>query len=156
MIRNHYKFLAVLTAIFVAITVVLPVTADAKIAAKKKAVSGKAVAKKTNNAVVKVALSNSIEESVDFAEPASKCLTKQIRDLNQKAEKQLETDVAKYGEGHDESVKNYRYRLNMAWDAMNLPYCGFGSASSLKDEVHSFKKSIDRARADFLKETKKK
>ncbi|MBI5654713.1 hypothetical protein HZC53_03620 [Candidatus Uhrbacteria bacterium] len=156
MIQNRYKFFALLTAILVIPTIILPVSAEAKVVVKKKVTSIKATAKKTSKAVVKAALSDVIEETADIIEPASKCVTKKVRDLNEKAEKQLKIDVTKFGEGHEKSVENYRYRLGMAWDAMNLPYCGFGGASSLTDEVHSFKKSIDRARADFLKETKKK
>lgn len=156
MMQTHYKFFAVLTAIFVVTTIVLPVSADAKVVAKKKVISIKTVAKKTSSAAAKAALTKIVKETAVDVEPASKCLTKQITDLNVKAGKQLEVDVAKFGESREKSVKNYRYRLGMAWDAMNLPYCGFGSASSLAYEVHSFKKSIDRAREDFLKETKKK
>ncbi|MFA5185520.1 MAG: hypothetical protein WC551_03460 [Patescibacteria group bacterium] len=145
-----FKFLALLTAIFVVFNCYQPTEAQAKVITTKKPV---AVKKPVKAVVFKAALKESAAEEI-LEEPVSRCLTQQIKNLNVKGIKQMEADIAKRGKGHEKAVEEYRYRLNMAWEAMSLPYCGYGSKTGLADEVHSFKKSLDRARADFLKETK--
>lgn len=145
-----FKFLALLTAIFVVFGCYQPIEAQAKVTTKKKVV---AVKKPVRSTVFKAALKESAVEEV-AEEPVSRCLTQQIKNLNAQGIKQMEADIAKRGNGHEKAVEEYRYRLNMAWEAMSLPYCGYGSKTGLADEVHSFKKSIDRARVSFLAATK--
>lgn len=145
-----FKYLALLTAFFVVFYGLQPLEAEAKTVTKTKASSAKKIVKKT---VYKAVINKpAVVEVLEV--PVSKCLTKQINNLYTQALKQIDIDVTKRGTDHEAAVQKYKFRINMAWEAMNDPYCGYGNTSGLADEVHSLKKSIDRARSDFLKETK--
>lgn len=154
MLTNQAKKLAVLTVIVAIFGVSL--AADAEAATKPKTTKNKAEStKQAKSKTLKIAAvkTEKVEEEI---EPVSKCLVKTIIELNAKAIKQMEADIAKYGKLKESANDRYKYRLDMAWGAMQDPYCGYGGAYGLRDETHSFKKSIERARADFLKEVKKK
>ncbi len=154
MISDKAKKIAVLTAI-VAIFGAFAAT-DASAAVKQKTPKKKVVAtKQAKVKTVRIAAvkTEAVEEAI---EPTSKCLVQTIKNLNAKAVKQMEADIEKYGKNSEAASAKYKYRLDMAWGAMQDPYCGYGGAYGLTDEIHSFKKSIERARADYLKETKKK
>lgn len=85
----------------------------------------------------------------------SKCLGNGIRAIYNAAVKQMEKDIAKDGTGNDEAVKRYRGNLQLVWEAMNEPYCGYGSRG-VSAVTKSFNKTINRTRTEFLKATKVK
>jgi hypothetical protein len=145
---NKLRNLAVLTAILVIFGGLAANHAQAstvKLKKKKTVVATKQFKFKT----VRIATVKS-EPSELMQEPVSKCLIATVKDLNAKAIKQYGADAAKYGKGHEKALERYKYRLDIAWEAMNNPYCGYGNKTGLADEIHSFKKSIERARGDFL------
>lgn len=153
MFKNNATKIAVLTAVLVVFGGAL--ASDVQAATKTKTVKKKAVATKQIKAkTVKIATLKVVPDE-EISEPVSKCLVKTIIDLNAKAKKQLAADMAKFGKGHEKSVERYQYRVDMAWQAMNDPYCGYGQKTGLADEIHSFRKSVDRARGDFLAEAKR-
>ncbi|MDD2785889.1 MAG: hypothetical protein PHS79_03280 [Patescibacteria group bacterium] len=87
--------------------------------------------------------------------PTSKCVTATTKSQHATFVARMEKDVAPYAgnEKAQTTIKNYRDKLATAWAAMEDQYCGYGSygaASSIK----SYTKSIDRARAEFLTDTK--
>lgn len=153
MFKNNATKIAVLTAVLVVIGGSL--ASEVQAATKTKTVKKKAVATKLVKAkTVKIATVKAVPDE-EIVEPVTKCLIKTIIDLNAKAQKQLSADIAKFGKGHEKIVERYQYRIDMAWQAMNDPYCGYGQKTGLGDEIHSFRKSVDRARGDFLAEAKR-
>lgn len=152
MIRESAKYIAGLTVICAALIGLQAAEAQAATAPKKA--KKPAAAKTAKPKPAKTPAVTSAEP--ETAEPASNCLVPSILKLHAEAVKQLDKDVKKAGTDHVKAAAAYRDRIALAWEAMNLPYCGYGSKAGLADEIHSFKKSIQRARADFLAATKKK
>ncbi len=83
----------------------------------------------------------------------SRCLTPSIRALHSQAQKQMQSDIAKYGPGHEKAVQVYTSKLATTWSAMSEPYCGIGSRG-VAAVKKSFIKSISHIRAEFLKAVK--
>jgi len=153
MLTNKAKFLALLTAVIVVFGGTL--TSDVQAATKTKAVKKRLVTtRQVKPKTVRIATLK-LEPSEVADEPISKCLVQTIKDLHTKAQKQFDLDVAKYGKDRAGAVDRYRYRLDISWEAMNDPYCGYGQKTGLGDEIHSFKKSTERARGDFLAAAKR-
>ncbi len=94
------------------------------------------------------------KDEKNFQNPTSRCLTKDMVALNNKAVKQMGANIAKAGEGHDAAVKRYNGKLTMVWSAMAEPYCGYGSRGKAAVKK-SFIKSIERAHAEFIGAVKK-
>ena len=90
--------------------------------------------------------------------PATKCVTAATVKLKTAAVTQMEKDVAPHMEKGDEAmlkvIEIYRQVLATAWVAMEEPYCGYGAYGS-KSAVKSYSKSVLRARAAFLVQSKK-
>lgn len=95
------------------------------------------------------------DEKVEINNPTSRCVTAATKASHAQSLKQGEADAKKYnlttestGAG-GKAYANYRAELDLAWDAMNEPYCGFGAFGTTA-AVKSYKKSVDRARNRFL------
>ncbi|MEO5927052.1 MAG: hypothetical protein ABIO72_00070 [Patescibacteria group bacterium] len=89
------------------------------------------------------------------AEPTTKCITATSKTKRVAAVDRLEKDVAPYAKNEKSAaaVQAYRDTLEVAWSALEQPYCGYGKegpASAIK----SFGKSADRARLAFLDSVK--
>jgi len=84
-----------------------------------------------------------------FANPVTRCLTKEITAMYQKAVAQSKKDIAGKGIGHEKAVQTYQDKLDISWDAMHEPYCGYGSYG-LVAVKKSFQKSLNNARTQFL------
>lgn len=85
---------------------------------------------------------------------ATRCLTKEMKLLNQRAVTQMAKDIQKFGTGHEAAVKLYREKLTIIWKAMSEPYCGYGSRG-MRAVRGSFTKSVNKTRAQFLAATKR-
>lgn len=84
---------------------------------------------------------------------ATRCLTKEMKLLHQRAITQMEKDVQQFGINNEAAVTLYRDKLTMIWGAMSEPYCGYGSRG-LRAVRSSFSKSVNKTRAQFLSATK--
>lgn len=85
--------------------------------------------------------------------PVSKCVTAKTSATHASVTARMEKDIAPYASESKAAaaIQQYREGLVTAWNAMNEPYCGFG-VYGIASAVKSYTKSIDRARAAFLKE----
>ncbi len=90
----------------------------------------------------------------NFADPTTRCLTPTMKNLHDKAVKQMESDITKAADTHDAAVQTYRQNIDIIWSAMSEPYCGYGS-QGLTAVQNSFQKSVNRTRATFLAALKK-
>jgi hypothetical protein len=88
----------------------------------------------------------------DFKNPDTRCLTAEMNKRHEDAIKQMETDVAKHGQGHEDAVKEYKEKIDILWSAMHEPYCGYGS-QGMKAVKHSWDKTINNSRTAFLEAT---
>jgi len=92
-----------------------------------------------------------------FADTAisSKCVTAATKATHANVLAQMEKDIAPYGKtaGAQVAIKKYADGLETAWDAMNEPYCGYGSYGNAS-AVKSYSKSFNRVRTAFLAEVK--
>lgn len=84
-----------------------------------------------------------------FDDATTRCLTPEMKALHAKTLAQVETDVKKKGDGHTDAVSTYKEKIDMVWSAMEQPYCGYGSRG-MSAVKHSYLKSIERIRAEFL------
>lgn len=85
----------------------------------------------------------------NFDDAASRCLTKEMKALHAKTLARMEADLKVNGEGHEEAVSTYKDKIDIVWSAMEQPYCGYGSRG-MTAVKHSYNKSIERIRAEFL------
>lgn len=83
--------------------------------------------------------------------PTTKCVTPTTIAMRDAAVAQLEKDVAPYKEktATAGAISLYRQELQLAWEAMEQPYCGYGSYGA-KSAVHSYSKTVSRARSEFV------
>ena len=83
--------------------------------------------------------------------PTSKCVTATTEATHNAAVTQMNKDIAPYA--IDAKVANvieqYKQNIETAWQAMQQPYCGYGSYGTAS-AIHSLSKSIGRARSTFL------
>jgi predicted membrane-bound mannosyltransferase len=93
------------------------------------------------------------DEKVAIADPTSKCLTKEMTALHAATVAQMDKDIAAAGDRHASSTEMYREKVDIVWEAMHEPYCGYGSMG-MKAVKKSYKKSVERIRQAFLLETK--
>ena len=82
--------------------------------------------------------------------PASKCVTTATKNSHNAAVARMEADIKPFlGKPEaNASVAAYREAIATAWDAMEEPYCGYGSYGAAS-AVKSFGKSVVRAQSAF-------
>ncbi len=91
----------------------------------------------------------------NFDNPASRCDTPSMRKLHAQNIGIMKQDIESLGDKAGEgAVKDYQWKLDVIWDAMTEPYCGYGSRG-VSAAKKSYNKSIDRARGEFLASAKK-
>lgn len=91
----------------------------------------------------------------NFSNPTSRCDTPAMRKLHAQNVGIMEDDIEHFGdEAGDKAVESYKDKLDIIWDAMAEPYCGYGSRG-VSAAKKSYNKSIGRARAEFLAQAKK-
>jgi len=139
--KNHPIAIFFALVAIVGLVMVLPASAEAKTVKKAKRVCYRGFCPAS------VSITKGADEK-DFDNPATRCLTKEITGLYEKAVSQMKADVKEHG-NHPVEAEDYKRRLDITWDAMHEPYCGYGS-NGLASVKHSFNKSVDRARNDFL------
>jgi hypothetical protein len=71
-----------------------------------------------------------------------------------KAVNQMLADIGQEHADGTVAAKNYQYKLDLIWDAMLQPYCGYGGYG-MTAVSKSYNKSVTRARSAFLAEAKK-
>jgi hypothetical protein len=89
------------------------------------------------------------KDEKEFNDSATRCLTKEIKALHAATVARMNKDIAAKGTGHDAVVATYKEKIATVWSAMEQPYCGFGSRG-LAAVRHSYEKSVERIRAEFL------
>jgi hypothetical protein len=93
------------------------------------------------------------KDEANFADPTSRCNTAAMQSVNKQAVNQMLADIKGRHAESSEAAKLYAYKLDIIWDAMLQPYCGYGSRG-MTAVKKSFDKSVARSRAAFLGETK--
>lgn len=88
--------------------------------------------------------------------PSTKCVTPTTIKTRDAAVAQMEKDIALYklNDWAANAITNYKSELTIAWDAMEYPYCGYGSSAAAP--LKSYNKTISRARTQFLTDVKTK
>lgn len=112
---------------------------------------------------VLLAINFSLMPNISFAVttpslPAkSACVTTETMKMHDGYVKQMEKDIAPYAQNDllQEAITSYKRGLDFAWEAMEDPYCGFGSYGSASAKK-SYKKTIVRTRDNFLASVKGK
>lgn len=89
----------------------------------------------------------------NFDDAATRCLTKEMKALHAKTVAKMEADITAKGQGHETAVSTYADKIDLVWSAMEQPYCGYGSRG-MEAVKHSYTKSVERIRAEFLAATK--
>ncbi len=89
-------------------------------------------------------------ESVPAVLP-TKCVTTVTKKLYADYTTRLLKDTAPYAgkDAYAKAIQAYQYELNISWEAMQQPYCGYGTPG-LASSIKSFKKTVERARTAFL------
>ncbi|MDO8584157.1 MAG: hypothetical protein Q7R83_03190 [bacterium] len=85
---------------------------------------------------------------------ATRCITKNMKALHEKALKRFATDTKKVAPGYDEAILAYKAEIDFVWQMMYEPYCGYGTRG-VTAVANGFNKSITQARGRFLKALKK-
>ncbi len=101
-------------------------------------------------AFAKTKYSLSSPASSDPKKAPTRCLSKGIKNMYDVAVRQMKKDVAVAGNGNEDAVKRYQDNLALVWEAMNEPYCGYGTRG-VSAVQKSLNKTISRTRAEFLK-----
>jgi|GEM_PF-1555607 len=114
--------------------------------AVKKAPVKKAPVKKTYTISVSKA---PVTGDKELDDSKTRCLTKEIKAMHVKTVSRMEADLTKKGVGFEKAVGTYKEKIDIVWSAMEQPYCGFGS-QGLSAVKHSYNKSVERIRAEFL------
>ncbi|MEI7512266.1 MAG: peptidoglycan-binding domain-containing protein [Candidatus Uhrbacteria bacterium] len=83
--------------------------------------------------------------------PVTKCVTAATRASRAGYQVRLEKDITPYLQNAKaaSAIKKYRDNLDIAWEAMEEPYCGFGSYGP-KSAIHSYSKNVERERGTFV------
>jgi len=81
----------------------------------------------------------------------TKCVTATTKKLYAADIARFEKDTAPYvgKEAYAKAIQAYRSEIDIAWEAMQQPYCGYGTPG-LASSIKSFTKTIERARSAFL------
>lgn len=150
---QYHSMRKTISATLVAVTV-LGVMGGMLVPVTSFAATKKAPAKTKKTATYKISISaipGADEKSFDDA--TTRCLTKDMKATHAKTVSRMEADIKARGEGHTESVSTYKEKIDLVWSAMEQPYCGYGSRG-MEAVKHSYTKSIERIRAEFLAATK--
>lgn len=98
------------------------------------------------------------DEKKVITDPESRCLTASNKKAHEANLAQAEKDAASFHPDSDpriaELYKTYLTKLDLAWGAMEEPYCGFGAFGSAA-ATKSYQKTIARTRDEFLTEARK-
>lgn len=86
----------------------------------------------------------------------TKCVTASTKKMYADYIARFEKDTAAYvgKDVYANAVQAYRSEIDIAWEAMQQPYCGYGTPG-LASSIKSFKKTIERARVAFMAHLKK-
>lgn len=86
----------------------------------------------------------------------TKCVTASTKKMYADYIARFEKDTAAYAgkEKYANVIQAYRSEIDIAWEAMQQPYCGYGTPG-LASSIKSFKKTIERARVAFMAHLKK-
>ncbi|HVM90885.1 MAG TPA: hypothetical protein VMU11_03245 [Verrucomicrobiae bacterium] len=90
----------------------------------------------------------------NFSNPVTRCNTAAMQALDKKVVNQMLADIKAAHAEDTQAAKNYQYKLDLLWDAMLQPYCGYGGYG-MTAVTKSFNKTVTRARAAFLAAAKK-
>jgi hypothetical protein len=90
----------------------------------------------------------------NFSNPVTRCNTPVMQALDKEAVNQMLVDIKTSHAENSQAAKNYQRKLDLVWEAMLQPYCGYGGYG-MKAVSRSFNKSITRARAAFLAAAKR-
>ena len=98
------------------------------------------------------------DEKTVFGDVSTRCVTAATKALRAKDVKQAMKDEEAFSVKGDEELekiyKKYLDGLDLSWDAMLEPYCGFGSHGVVAAQK-SYVKTVTRVRANFLAQVKK-
>jgi hypothetical protein len=118
-----------------------------------------AAAKKAPNAAFQKKMYNPKkvykDEKIAIVNPTSKCDTPTMRSLHATKLALAQKDAAKWGVATSTATKlgevyrDYWKGLGTAWEAMTLPYCGYGSMG-ISAVKHSYEKTVSRLRDTFV------
>lgn len=88
--------------------------------------------------------------------PQTKCVTTATKKLHADAVARMKKDTAAYSDNASlaPAIAQYGQVLDVAWAAMEEPYCGYG-VYGMASAAKSYTKSAQRARSAFLAEVKK-
>lgn len=88
--------------------------------------------------------------------PASLCVTIETQKAHNNTLAQYEKDIAPYkdNESAQDAIKAYKDKIDIAWSAMEQPYCGYGGGNPLKSSIKSYNKAVTRARSNFSEAVK--
>jgi hypothetical protein len=162
--RKHLSYFSVFFAVVLACIVVT-------VPAVTRAATAKTVAKKT---VTKKAIAYDLynprrrygDEKIEITDATSRCNTPAMQKVHVKNLEQAKKDGEPYALTFDsvsgtdvlpplaDAYRTYLQGLDMAWEAMEQPYCGFG-AFGTSAANKSYNKSVTRIRARFLDAAKK-
>lgn len=119
------------------------------------AVVKKAKISRKNVAVKQASVAQKKEQKL-----VSKCNTPAIRKLHVQSLERAKKDAEQYNVHESdasaklqEAYKTYAEGLEMVWEAMEEPYCGYGS-HGVTAVRRSYEKSVNRLRTNFIKEAK--
>src|SRR5260221_6291529 len=86
----------------------------------------------------------------------TKCVTVATKAMYAADLARMEKDIAPYAanDGVVSTIRTYRNGIEIAWEAMEQPYCGTGS-SGFASAKKSYSKTVERVRAAFLANVKK-
>ncbi len=98
------------------------------------------------------------DEKKEIVNAASRCVTKEMIALHVKNEERAKKEAESFEVDEDSDLEDnyqlYLMKLDIAWDAMQQPYCGFG-AFGMSAARKSYDKTIERARTEFLTAAKR-
>ena len=98
------------------------------------------------------------DEKTVFGDVSTRCVTSATKALRAKDVSQAIKDEETYNIKGDEELekayKKYLDGLDLSWEAMLEPYCGFGS-HGVAAAQKSYVKTVSRVRATFMAQVKK-
>lgn len=159
--RKLLPYLSVFSAIVVGFSLlVVPHSADAKTVTKKLTKTSARYAYDLYNPRRRYG-----DEKVAITNASSRCNTPAMRAAHVKNLDRAKLDGKPFGLTFEsasttetlssvgEAYKKYLTGLDLAWEAMEEPYCGFGAFGTTAAKK-SYTKSVDRSRARFLSAAK--
>lgn len=161
--RKHLSYLSVFFAFVMACIVV---TVPQELQAATKTAVKKTAAKKTIAYDLYNPRRHYGDEKVEITDATSRCNTPAMKKVHVKNIEQAKKDGEPYALTFEavsgteplsplaEAYRTYLSGLDLAWDAMEQPYCGFGAFGTTAANK-SYNKSILRIRTRFLEAVKK-